>query len=264
MELTNQNNHLDDTDILDLENLYAGYLHKDNKNIFTIFLEKIIDGKRMMKAITNENKQLYSINTNSDEEYIKSLTPLDIMLSDNLAFLKGEILEEKESYKNQLLCKIARIIDNYSKQTEEEKAQIESVIDVVVNWWADAVCYPTFDNGDKSEIGAITMLLASIIDAEKGIPSKDIINKFKTYLGNEVRKELFDYPDDCYCTLSVDYQSEGSLNIAAKKANLNANFPWKTTMWIHRNEVSVCIGDSPRCEIVYDIKENKVAQKSKN
>ena len=51
MELTNQNNHLDDTDILDLENLYAGYLHKDNKDIFTIFLEKIIMPLEAVKVV---------------------------------------------------------------------------------------------------------------------------------------------------------------------------------------------------------------------
>ena len=114
------------------------------------------------------------------------------------------------------------------------KEQIEKA----VNWWADVIQKPRFDNGDKSEAGGIGAVLASMA-RDRFSPSEGQVEKFKTYLREELEKEAYFVFDG----LHVDYHPSKELSGAAKKANISElNFPWKTSMWFRDGKVTVAYG----------------------
>lgn len=115
-------------------------------------------------------------------------------------------------------------------------------IDKAVNWWAEVIQKPRFDNGDKSEAGFIGSIFASVAQS-KFTPSQEQVEKFKMYLKEELEKEGYFVFDG----LHVDYHPEKILSDAAQKANISElNFPWKTSMWFRDDKVIVAYGYSDK------------------
>ena len=113
---------------------------------------------------------------------------------------------------------------------------------VAAKWWADKLRYvsPTnFDNGDNSKTGAYTMMLATVLalDSETSLESIDL---FEEKLANKIKEHVEAYGS---LTLSVDYAPDDILSSIAYETNVCTNgFPWKTTMWIREDDVSVSSG----------------------
>ena len=99
----------------------------------------------------------------------------------------------------------------------------EKQIEKAVNWWANVICKPKFDNGDKSEAGGVCMLLAH---ANKTTVQENQIKKFKDSLSEQLRKcRYLAYALEC------DYHPSPMLAQACKDAEISeSNVPWKTHM----------------------------------
>lgn len=99
----------------------------------------------------------------------------------------------------------------------------EEQIGAAVNWWANAIANPKFDNGDPSFTGCMCMAMA--ITLKEGI-SEEQVEKFK----EELKKELGDEAA-CYRGLNVDYDPDKALCDAMSAAKIpTTNAPWKTNM----------------------------------
>ena len=128
------------------------------------------------------------------------------------------------------------------------------------NWWADAIKNPSFDNGDP-----FTSIFATLLTADMDKPSNDKVEKFKKYLADEIRKGIIENPN--YFTLSVDYDPDEHLSKAASKAHLDtsvASFPWKTTMFVTRDKVSVRAGYGAAEEVLYDANQSSMSDDGEN
>lgn len=116
-------------------------------------------------------------------------------------------------------------------------------VKAAVNWWADAIGDPKFDNGDP-EAGAFVASLAMQENSKSSI-SKEQIELFKKELAQLVMVKM-DLLHNSQCYLEVDYHPDTSLYIAASKAGIDTRmrFPWKTQMIINKERVTVSAGDA--------------------
>ena len=114
------------------------------------------------------------------------------------------------------------------------KEQIEKA----VNWWADVIQNPKFDNGDGSEIGGVGKVLANMT-RDKCKPTLNQIDEFKKHL-----KIMLENAETLpYRGLFCDYHPEGPLIEAAEKSGISEmNFPWKTRMWFRDEKVVLSYG----------------------
>jgi len=109
-------------------------------------------------------------------------------------------------------------------------------------WWADTIKNGAkLDNGDKSDTGFTTHMLATIAQAENKITEEQAL------LFEEALVEaLLDKKDILPCRiLGCDYHPDRILAESAEKAGINpgmTTFPWKTNMWIKDGEIEVSEG----------------------
>lgn len=125
-------------------------------------------------------------------------------------------------------------------------------VQVAVNWWANAIANPKFDNGDKSASGGMASILAMMLSARNTI-TEEQVKKFKKELAELIVEQL---DDSAYtCNLSVDYGPNHILSAAAEKADIPAgmNFPRKTQMTISKDKVTVREGDGASTKILWQI-----------
>lgn len=114
--------------------------------------------------------------------------------------------------------------------------------EVAAKWWADKlrnVGPGHFNNGDDSSTGGIGMMLATML-ASKTQASNEKIDLFEKKLAETIKEEVEDRDS---MTLSVDYGPDRVLGRLAEECAVSTNgFPWKTTMWIDKENVSVSSG----------------------
>lgn len=104
-------------------------------------------------------------------------------------------------------------------------------------WWANKVCSPTFDNGDHSDAGGFTRMLA--------------IQKMIQALEPKI-EEVLTRMGDYGMTLGVDYGPDPILGDAARAADISTSkFPLKTMMWIYKDYVTVSSGYRGRTVLVW-------------
>lgn len=238
-------------DILIAQNMYLGELHLPNikKPIFVVLLKK---GKDKMKAISYDGKT-YPTEYN-ENGFVETVSGMNNFFSTKeISYLTEDL------YTNFTLDRIINVYNKIGQLTEEEKEQIEKTIGYAVDWWAEAVEKPTFNNGDM-----FTSLFATLLNEETKKPEEEKMELFKEYLADEIRAGLILNPN--YFTISVDYNPDIHLYNASEKAGLNngiLSFPWKTTMYINKNRVSVRAGYGADEEVIYDADQSDIEDSKK-
>ena len=253
-----------DEDILIADDLYVGAICVEDENgnveeTYTVLLDK--ENGKKKKAIIYTNKT-YPVGKRANrKEYIgTSCAPLNSVLAySNLEYFTKDLYEDIDELND--------VIDTYNgikRLTKEEKEQYDKVIRVAADWWAEAVANPKFDNGD-----AFTSLFAAVLTADMQKPESGEIQRFKENLGLEILAGLIKNPN--YFSLDVDYDPDYHLANAACKAGFRGGvlqFPWKTTMYITKDKVTVRAGYGAKSEVLYDANQKednpKVKQKDDN
>lgn len=114
-------------------------------------------------------------------------------------------------------------------------------VTVAVDWWANAVCNPKFDNGDDSQVGETMAMMAMLLGNSGEQLSQESISTFKKCLGEAIMQDLEKFHKEI--CLEVDYNPCIALAEAAQVAGISKNkFPWKTRMWVSNTEVIVRTG----------------------
>lgn len=125
---------------------------------------------------------------------------------------------------------------------------------IASKWWADQLRgNAKLDNGDKSDTGAMTFMMASILQS-KNKKTPEQIQAFEDAL----YKRLLEYN---YFAMGVDYNACGILVDSAKDAGISISMgclPWKTDMFFHKDDtIEVSLGyGAPRETIFVVSKEN--------
>lgn len=132
--------------------------------------------------------------------------------------------------------------DEKYNQNADIEGDYPEYVKVAVNWWANAIVNPKFDNGDDSMTGGISLMMAMMVSSKNSITAEQI-GTFKKELANTIVEQI----ESSYygeCRLSVDYHPDMLLYSAAQKAGINDDmgFPWKTNMSISKEKVSVSAG----------------------
>lgn len=120
-----------------------------------------------------------------------------------------------------------------------------------VDWWANAIQSPKFDDGCTHP------LLMTTLYVNRGGYSKEDIKVFKRSLAQDILIELQQYGR---CLLSVDYHPCEILSRAGEKIGLNdtpSYYPWKTRMIISENAVEVSEGYGSPKKTVWSSEEKK-------
>lgn len=101
-------------------------------------------------------------------------------------------------------------------------------IEAACAWWAKAIECPKFDNGDKSEAGGMTTVLATMLAARHEAAPENV-ERFKAALATRLAPNEKGWQPFC---LSVDYGPCRELADAADAAGISySRFPYKTVMW---------------------------------
>ena len=227
-------------EILFANNLFVGRICISGRESFDIFLYN----ENNNKAKTIGRSKMYPLVKENDyEPYVEFDLNLNAFLDSNgLSYLSEDLYDEF------MIERIRQVYNGSLFLSEKEKENIEIVINYAVEWWANAILNPTFDNGDLN-----TSLMANDLSARMPKPPYEKIEKFKQYLGNEIRAGILSEPYGF--TLGVDYDPDIYLQRAAAKAKLDTgicSFPWKTTMTITIDKVSVRSGYNADAKIIYD------------
>lgn len=120
-------------------------------------------------------------------------------------------------------------------------------IKVAVDWWANAISSPKFDNGD-----AMPAILAFMMASSAKEYTPDEIKIFKETLADAIKEHLERVG---YCYLSVDYHPCPLLSLAGEKIGVDdmLGYPCKTYMNVSKEEVSVIAGYSAPKEILWTV-----------
>lgn len=107
-------------------------------------------------------------------------------------------------------------------------------------WWSDKLKCNSHSNGDDSFASVMADHLAS-----KNSVSEEQFTTFETYLIDDILK--------CdRIVLRCDYGPDIKLSAAAEKAGIDRNkFPWKTSMYIDYDIISVSDGYGAGREVIY-------------
>lgn len=143
------------------------------------------------------------------------------------------------------LC-MAKVADFFSNITGKNPKDYPDYITVAIDWWANAVLAPQFDNGcDK-----ISSFLFIMNAKDNKTFSEKEIECFKRSLAKQIIKEM---KRSNYCYLRVDYYPNHALSVAGKKIGVNpkSGWPCKTTMEIYNNKVIVSAGYQAKYETLW-------------
>ncbi len=113
---------------------------------------------------------------------------------------------------------------------------------VAVNWWANAIRHPKFDNGNNDASEIKTRMLTQMVNAKSKITQWQI-EKFKQTLAKKIL-QIIENSQKQKCIISVEYEPDDTLYASAKEAGIKEteSFPWITHMTITPKKVSVSEG----------------------
>ena len=130
----------------------------------------------------------------------------------------------------------------------------EGQIKAAVDWWANAISNPKFDNGDPSPIGG--MCVAMAITLKQGV-SPEQVEKFKAELTNQLSDEGV-----AYHVLNVEYGPDLALGDAMRDSGIpSANAPWKTDMiFCGDGSIKVSYGHGAEYKQIYPEIEKEIVK----
>lgn len=226
--------------------IYIGYIFKNSREIPTyLLLDK--NSEYANAFIFDEND--YKVSESNENGTANIYYSLKSFLT-----VKGYAELYKEVYSINEISKLIDILNNSVNEDKNAKKQVDEVAEAACNWWIDAITHPKFDNGDSSEIGGITMMLAMLNHIQKPVLSDDVKQRFKESLKKRIKMELL---TRISVSLSVDYGPDDILSAAASESGIIADFPWKTHMRIERDKISVSCGYGAPYNIIFEREDNK-------
>jgi len=135
----------------------------------------------------------------------------------------------------------------------------KNVSQKAAKWWADQLRGTAkLDDGDNTLEGKMRAENAAMLqETEKQKQSPELINKFELELANIILVDNFDFEltntimmgQERIWKIGVDYHPDGLLQEAANRAGLPlemTTLPWKTTMWIEDEKITVHCGYSAK------------------
>lgn len=142
--------------------------------------------------------------------------------------------------------------DEKYNQNADIEGNYPPYVTVAVNWWANAIVNPKFDNGDDSTSAGMAFLMAMMVNSKNSI-TKEQIAIFKKVLADEIVSTIESSSWNRQCNLSVDYHPDMLLLTAGQKAGIDdyMSFPWKTIMSISAEKVSVSAGYGANWETLW-------------
>lgn len=124
----------------------------------------------------------------------------------------------------------------------------DQIIERAVELWCRALRRPRFDNGDTSDSGGMTMMLATVLEGQQRDKVSDIdaaIDKFRTILSDAIKasRETDGRIPYEFNYLGCDYGPDRALDLAATQAGVpRASFSWKSSVSIHEDCVVAQFG----------------------
>lgn len=111
-------------------------------------------------------------------------------------------------------------------------------------WWSGKLKSNSHNNGNDSFASVMAGIMADYL-ADKNHVSEEQFAAFETHLIDRI----IGYDR---IVLSCDYGPDHELAEAAEKAGIDCTrFPWKTSMYINNDEISVSDGYRARREVIY-------------
>lgn len=121
--------------------------------------------------------------------------------------------------------------------------------------WKSMLRKPTFDNGDKSEAGLFTSMLASLSPSNA---TDEILNVFGEKLTEKILTKSDKYPEYYpNTTLGSDYGPDLTLDQCANESGLKCQFPFKTVVWVMSDCVQVRNGYGAEAVFHYALDNGK-------
>lgn len=241
-------NALDYEKIYLLKDLYFGSIKDENGSLINgvIFLKRTIDRCDYFEVVSNNRLFLTNDECVNVEASLK-----DWFEAFDLDCLCEPIFTERD------FNDMARAYNNAIGLTDEDKSKIDKAVDVAASWWASTLATKLkFDNGDSSSLSKMVWKAQMRLALKTPIPSEDTILAFKEILSRKIKKSLLSqyYPSIGRVVVKVDYHPDRILKEAADEAKLIVEFPWKTTMEVSMDKVTVVYGASSEVEVLYSSK----------
>lgn len=121
--------------------------------------------------------------------------------------------------------------------------------------WKSMLEQPKFDNGDNSFQGGMAAAMATMIPTNT---TTELLDAFAEKLVERIMTpserdpEYFDSANLC-----VDYGPCPALAESAEAVGLKCQFPWKTNMWVHANDLSLRHGYGAETVYHYALENGK-------
>lgn len=123
--------------------------------------------------------------------------------------------------------------------------------EVAAAWWANKlrnITPASFNNGDESSAGGMGMMMAFLV-ADKRRPEDEKVDAFEKELAEKIKQEVEEFGR---LYISCDYAPDDLLTELAFTHEIETGcFPWKTSMWISKEEVKVSPGYARPAVIIY-------------
>lgn len=249
-----ENNELENEEILIADKIYVGIL-SNNKSKIYVFLEKIVNGQRKMKAILHDNG-IYDI---ADE---KNQTDCGAIIFDKINdfFAKrGAKFLASNIYTDKTFAKTLCAYNNFCKLTRKKRKKMNNIVEIAISWWADKLSSQPFDNEVDNENCKNLNLLGQIISSHTLTLNEKRIQKFKTILENKIKvKLLYLNTNGLYLD---NYSPRLELYEAIKEAQLNEAFTLNTIMDITMDEIKVRQGCNGEEEVIYSSNPSNKSKK---
>lgn len=206
-----------DNKLLLLKNLYVGKIcRKDENNQIrrgmTIVKESMKDGKRIMESIFEKNRY-YSLEPSDKEEYLEYIESVEGLFNYmGLNALNSDIYDKENFIDN-----IIPMFSQYYLMSNDDKNQLNKVVEFIVNWWVNYIC---------------------------GIDTENVKNKklyrFKEYFADELKVRLLFNPEEYI--ISIDETEEALYNSLLKsQIKIQEEISDKPVMVVTANEI--CLKD---------------------
>ena len=151
------------------------------------------------------------------------------------------------------------LFENLRMEQEMRENISDKVIEKAVELWARKLYNPSFDNGDNSESGGMTFLLATMNILTDKAEIKDMESRVKVFC-DTLTKTLKDKRDrrEYLPYLSVDYGPCRELAEAADVAGIpHSQFSCKSSVYMHDGYVGMSFGYGARTSYYYPLPDGR-------